>query len=133
MLMTISPTVGIVYHELVIGSVTGPRFSTFTDNLSDVIGEDCHAVIIMDDAPIRRNAKMGFPNHVIKKLPPYSPMLNSIENAFSCLKFCVKARLNERMHEILDRQAAAAAQLTPPTESIFFNKLLPMLLRMTLL
>ena len=80
--------------------------------MSDVIGEEFDATIVMDNAPIHRRAEMQYENHVIKKLPPYSPMLNSIENAFSCSKFRVKAMLNERMDEIMDRQAAANARAT---------------------
>ena len=38
-------------------------------------------------------------------------MLNAIENAFSCLKYSVKANITERMAEILDRGAAADANV----------------------
>lgn len=112
LLMAISPTVGVVYHEVVIGSVNGELFGRFVDNLSEVIGEEFDATVIMDNAPIHRNAEMLYENHLIKKLPPYSPMLNCIENAFSCLKLRVKAVLSERMVEILDRRAAADAGVT---------------------
>ena len=53
---------------------------------------------------------MDAENHEVKMLPPYCPMLNPIEEAFSCLKAKVKQLLNESMEIILDRAAAAAAQ-----------------------
>lgn len=110
--MAISPAVGSIFHEIIIGSVNGERFQYFLDNLSEVIGEEFDATIIMDNAPIHRGAAMVYENHQIKKLPPYSPMLNSIENAFSCLKIRIRAMLSERMVEILDRRAAADAGVT---------------------
>jgi len=112
LLMAISPAVGIIFHEIIIGSVNGERFQYFLDNLSEVIGEEFDATIIMDNAPIHRGAAMVYQNHQIKKLPPYSPMLNSIENGFSCLKIRIRAMLSECMVEILDPRAAADAGVT---------------------
>ena len=55
---------------------------------------------------------MEYEGHRIIYLPPYSPMLNPIEMAFSTVKAAVKRKLNERMVDILNRQAAADAHIT---------------------
>ena len=77
-----------------------------------VLEEEFDIYIVMDNAPIHNGVEMDAENHQIVKLPPYSPMLNPIENAFSCVKAAVKQLLNAIMSEILDRAAAAAAHQT---------------------
>lgn len=111
-ILAISPGIGTLYYELYEGTVNGEVFQTFLSNLGDVIGEETNVVVVMDNAPVHRNCSMEYENHSIQKLPPYSPMLNPIEMAFSCMKAAVKQLLNERMAVILDRAAAAAAGQT---------------------
>ena len=65
----------------------------------------------MDNAPFHCNCEIGYENHRTKKLPPYSPILNAVEHAFSTLKASVKRQLNDKMEEILNREAAAAQSL----------------------
>ena len=76
--------------------------------------EDTDEFIIMDNAPVHGGAEMNNPRHVSKKLPAYSPMLNPIENAFSALKFQVKARLDVQAvrDQVFNAQAAADQGLT---------------------
>ena len=107
LVMAISPGTGVVYYELARGTMTSLKFQHFLDNL-EVILEEQNAILIMDNAPVHNNAAIGGLNEV-KKLPPYSPMLNPIENAFSALKFAVKAKLNEphTQQRIFNRQEAA--------------------------
>ena len=107
LVMAISPGTGVVYHELARGTMTSLKFQHFLDNL-EVILEEQNAILIMDNAPVHNNAAIGGLNEV-KKLPPYSPMLNPIENPFSVLKFAVKAKLNEphTQQRIFNRQEAA--------------------------
>jgi len=109
--MAIAPNASLLYHEICVESVNGERFHIFLDNLSTVIGEEFRAIVLMDNAPIHRNPGFNVEQHEIRKLPPYNPMLNSIENAFSCVKAHVKRAMNERMQEILDRNLAAAQHL----------------------
>ena len=111
LLLAISPSAGIVYFEIVEGTVKRDVFEGFLENLSAVVGEEFGCTIIMDNAPIHGNCETVYDHHRIKKLPPYSPMLNAVEYAFSTLKAAVKRQLNERMNEILDRGAAAAQNL----------------------
>ena len=118
-IMAISPVGGLHYHELHVGSVNMAVFDAFLDNLGDVIGEDFRVTVVTDNAPIHNGARMEYEGqHTIRKLPPYSPMLNPIELAFSCLKAAVKRDLNHDMARILDRGAAAAAGLTLATYRI---------------
>lgn len=111
LLMAVTPAAGLYYYELEEGTITAARFDIFIQNLETVIG-DFNVFIVMDNAPVHNGAQMDQDGHVIKKLPPYSPMLNPIENCFNCIKANVKQNLNLRMHEIVDRRAAAAAGVT---------------------
>ena len=93
--MAISSNVGIVYYELQRGSMNAQRFNTFLDNLSVVLGDE-ETFVIMDNAPCHQGAEMPDDHlHIVRKLPPYSPFMNPIEEAFSALKAAIKARLNE--------------------------------------
>ena len=54
LLMAISPTVAVLYHEIVIGQCE--RFEQFLHNLSEVIGQKSNATIIMDNEPFDQEA-----------------------------------------------------------------------------
>ena len=66
-------------------------------------GANDQAYLIFDNAPGHRNIEEAlgetFP---IKRLSKYSPFLNLKENAFSCWKNDLKARLAENMHIFLN-------------------------------
>ena len=109
--MAVTPAAGLYYYELEEDAVTAQRFDTFIQNLEAIVGE-FNVVVVMDNAPVHNSAQMNENGHIVKKLPPYSPMLNPIEGCFNCVKANVKRRLNERMHEILNLSAAAAAGVT---------------------
>ena len=83
----------------------------FLHNLERVSG-NFNVIFAMDNAPVHNGALTDQNGHLIKKLPPYSPTLNPIENCFGCVKASVKRKLNVRMAEIADRRAAAAAGMT---------------------
>ena len=113
LILTISPQGGIVYYEMVVGSINAEVMAHYLYNLSEVIGEE-HAVdLIMDNAPAHNGATMGYNNHRVRKLPAYSPFLNPVENAFSAVKAYVKRQLNEPdvQLQIQDRDTARAAGL----------------------
>ena len=111
-IMAISPETGLVYHEIHIGTVNMAIFNNYIYNLSMQL-QDFRITLVMDNAAIHNQARdmVVTDEHTVQKLPPYSPMLNPIELAFSALKAPVKRILNERMAEVLDRQLAAAAGL----------------------
>ena len=54
---------------------------------------------------------MEYRRHRVVFLPPYSPMLNLIELGFSAVKAAVKRKLNERLVDILNSQAASDSNL----------------------
>ena len=63
----------------------------------------------MDNAPIHNGATFHGNQQQVRKLPPYSPFLNPIEEAFSALKAAIKRRLNDPdiQGRLLDPQGAA--------------------------
>ena len=50
--------------------------------------------IIYDGAPAHRNPAIPGPNSELRKLPPYSPFLNIVEQAVSALKAAIKADIS---------------------------------------
>ncbi|KAL1474789.1 hypothetical protein MTO96_037715 [Rhipicephalus appendiculatus] len=82
-------------------------FNEFLAEASKKIQENepnSHVVFILDNAPAHHraeNATLASVTHTLKKLPPYSPFLNAIEEAFSKCKSHVKAFLSERREELL--------------------------------
>lgn len=95
LIMAVASGVGIVYFELLRGTVNKERFQHYLDNLGTILQEmDVNdPTVVMDNAPIHGSASCcEFP---IQKLPAYSPFLNPIENAFSVFKLKLRAELRE--------------------------------------
>ena len=88
-LVAISPDVGVMYYELSRNTMNGEKMDNFSDNL-ETIPDDEEAYIVMDNAPIHHHATMEHVHRTVKKLPPYLPFLNLLENSFSTLKFAVR-------------------------------------------
>ena len=61
--------------------------------MEDELPEE-RVMIIFDNAPCHRSVTSPRDNHVLKYLPPWSPMLNPIEEAFSVLKAEIKSKLS---------------------------------------
>ena len=55
---------------------------------------DEHVIFIYDGAPAHRNPAIPGPNSELRKLPPYSPFLNIVEQAVSALKAAIKADIS---------------------------------------
>ena len=53
-----------------------------------------HVIFIYDGAPAHNNPAIPGPNSELKKLPPYSPFLNIVEQAISALKAAIKADIS---------------------------------------
>ena len=81
LLMAVSPEAGMQYFEIHIGTVNREKFCKFLENLGMVL-EEFGISIVMDNAPTHNGVEMDAENHQIVRLPPYSPMLNPMENAF---------------------------------------------------
>ena len=91
------------------------RFAEFLQSLSAVIGEDEEVTVLFDNAP----SHLGVENavtlprlHHVKRLPPYSPFLNPIENVFSVLKAHVKQHMAAQQDRVDDRVSAARAGMS---------------------
>ena len=86
---------GLVHHKIIAQTLTGQVFQTFIEEL-----------LLAASGPV---AHRNWANWHIVVLPPYSPFLNPVECAHSCLKAAIKREL-----------ARPAVQLeldTPPPET----------------
>ena len=102
-------TNGVLDRHIVEGNVNADVFEEFVERslLPHVLpfnGTNQHSVIILDNCSIHHvdhvvdlMESMGV---LVIFLPPYSPDLNPIEEAFSKVKACLKA--NELAFEVLD-------------------------------
>ena len=96
-----------------MGGMNGESFNNFLMNISQHL--DAHELhnLIFDGAPAHRRAEVPNENANVKMLPPYSPFLNIVEQAISCLKANIKADLlSPELRNLMDdRNAARNAQL----------------------
>ncbi|KAH6948445.1 hypothetical protein HPB50_024512 [Hyalomma asiaticum] len=86
------------------------HWSVFNDFLADVSAlveseePETEAVFIFDNAPAHNRADqadLASSKHSIKRLPPYSPFFNPIEEVFAKFKATVKEYLSDRSDEVL--------------------------------
>ena len=86
--LCISNTRGLVLHELMEGGMTADKFVNIVNNVATSCADDC--AIIFDNAPAHGRAASGRAEtgdqQLIRPLPPYSPMLNIVEQAISTFK-----------------------------------------------
>ncbi|KXJ28735.1 hypothetical protein AC249_AIPGENE19429 [Exaiptasia diaphana] len=69
---------------------------------------DEHVIFIYDGAPAHRNPVNPGPNTELKKLPPYSPFLNIVEQAIRALKAAIKADISRpQIQEEMNNRAEA--------------------------
>ena len=90
----ISPTNGLVFHSTCIGGMNAQRFDDFLAQTRLNLDPDEHVIFIYDGAPAHNNPAIPGPNTELKKLPPYSPFLNIVEQAISSLKAAIKADIS---------------------------------------
>ena len=103
----VSNTRGLLHHHLMEGGMTCELFRAFLQAVSAVAYED--AAFIFDNASAHRRApteEVLRDAQVIKMLPPYSPMLNIVENAISTFKASLKRALEEARPNLLSMQHA---------------------------
>ena len=89
--LAISPTSGLVFHSAILGGMNGRRFDDFLAQTRLNLDPDEHVIFIYDGAPAHGNPAIPGPNSELRKLPPYSPFLNIVEQAVSALKAAIKA------------------------------------------
>ena len=92
--LAISPTNGLVFHSAFLGGMTGQRFNDFLTQARLNLDPNEHVVLIYDGAPANNNPAIPGPNSELKKLPPYSPFLNIVEQAIIALKAVKKLKDN---------------------------------------
>ena len=111
-MLGISPVIGVIHHVIQMGGMTSELFTEFLNNTAQQLNDEETHYLIYDGAPAHRGATVPTDDIHVKMLPPYSPFLNPVEQAISCLKANIKADIS-RPHIQLrmnDRQAARNAQ-----------------------
>ena len=109
--LAISPTNGLVFHSPILGGMTGPKFDDFLAQTRLNLDPDEHVIFIYDGAPAHSNPANPGPNTELKKLPPYSPFLNIVEQAVSALKAAMKADISRpEIQEQMNNRAEARRQ-----------------------
>ena len=93
--LAVAADVGIVYYEIRRGTNTKQDFRNYMDNLDRVLESQAveNCFVIMDNAPIHIDASSFVAT--VRKIPPYSPFLNPIENCFSTIKLRLREKLRE--------------------------------------
>ena len=92
--LAISPTSGLVFHSGILGGINGRRFDDFLAQRRLNLDPNEHVIFIYDGAPAHRNPAIPGPNSELRKLPPYSPFLNIVEQAVSAFKAAIKADIS---------------------------------------
>ncbi|XP_068735137.1 uncharacterized protein [Montipora capricornis] len=92
--LAISPTSGLVFHSAILGGMNGRRIDDFLAQTRLNLDPDEHVIFIYDGAPAYRNPAIRGPNSELRKLPPYSPFLNIVEQVVSALKAAIKADIS---------------------------------------
>ena len=92
--LAISPTNGLVFHSSIIGGMNAQKFNDFLAQTRLNLDPDENVIFIYDGAPAHHNPVNPGANTELKKLPPYSPFLNIVEQAISSLKAAVKADIS---------------------------------------
>ena len=92
--LAISPTTGLVFHSAIVGGMNAQKFADFLAQTRLNLDLDAQVVFIYDGAPAHHNPANPGPNTKLKKLPPYSPFLNIVEQAISSLKAAIKADIS---------------------------------------
>jgi transposase len=115
LILAISPQVGVVHYQFSQTTTTKAIFQDFIVNMMNALPVDpAEKYVIMDNAPIHNDIVSPRQDVILKYLPPYSPPLNPIEEAFSSWKAVVKSNLSlpEVHSTVIDSEAAAAHGMT---------------------
>ena len=104
-------TNGLVFHSACIGGMNAQRFDDFLAQTRLNLDPDEHVIFIYDGAPAHNNPAIPGPNTELKKLPPYSPFLNIVEQAISSLKAAIKADIScPKIQEQMNNREEARRQ-----------------------
>ena len=89
----ISPIYSVLFHSIHFGGMTRNLSKNFLVNTSAVLDENAYHCIIFDGAPCHKKSGSAMSEKYTETifLPSYSPFLNHVEQATSCLKADIKA------------------------------------------
>ena len=102
--MAISPINGFVFSSAFVGAINAVRLDNFLTQARKNLNPEKSVNFVYDGAPAHRNPTVPAPNTELKMLPPYSPFLNIVEQAISCLKAAIKADISSRNPKTYGRQ-----------------------------
>lgn len=103
-LQAIAPDLGLAHHKIVCQTLTANLFQAFVEELlqavsnRDDVNNADQFCIIMDGARFHNGVRIPeqfAANWRVVVLPPYSPFLNPVESAHSCLKAAIKRQLSQ--------------------------------------
>ena len=80
LILAVSPQFGVEHYKFRTGGTTSDAFKDFFAELTAIVGVENRCVFILDNAPCHRAVTSMCDNHVVKFLPPYSPMLTPKDN-----------------------------------------------------
>lgn len=111
LILAISPVSGIVHQKFHTGGTNAATFGAFISDLCSKVPSS--ALVIYDNAPCHNIQEANY-NITLRRLPPWSPQLNPIEQAFSVFKHYLKGRIAETafVQESLDQTLATQAGLS---------------------
>ena len=111
---------GVVHSTIIAsGTTTASHFRNFLQEVEQRLGTSAeNTVLIMDNAKIHKarevNVFMDSSPMIIKFLPPYSPMLNPAEHAFSQIKNAARRIMSVRgEHNLVEVIARSVGEVTP--------------------
>lgn len=109
---------GVIKHKF-CSSVKKEDFFIFIDEVIDLLrDEPLLPTVVFDNAPSHRGIEDHLADavtanpHLLRRLPPWSPMLNIIEEVFSSYKAAIKRELASRSRELYDNSIPAARHMT---------------------
>ena len=115
--MAISRINGLVFSSAAVGGMNAACFDDFLAQARSNLDPDESVIFVYDRAPAYRNLAIPAPKTELKMLPPYSPFLNIIEQAISCLKAAIKADISRpEIQRRKDNRAEARARRIPLAE-----------------
>ena len=92
--MAISPINRLVLSSAAVDGMNAARFDDFLAQARSNLDPDESVFFVFDRALAHRNPPIPAPNTELKMLLPYSPYLNIVEQAISCLKVAIKADIS---------------------------------------
>ena len=92
--MAILPINGLVFSYAFVGGMNAALFDNFLTQARTNLDPEESVIFVYDGARAHRNPTVPALYTELKMLPPYSPFLNIVEQAISCLKAAIKADIS---------------------------------------